>query len=216
MKRIPDAGVDSDADRPRKVERTSDLENKVVILTRERDALALKNRIMRQILDFRNATVARETQVTSYLRHVGVPTMPSEPYFRLKNAELLAACEEVDTMKEATLSETDACVRARSSNNAGHNRYLRSPAIHHAISLLGPEFNFVDYLDGENAFVRRDVFTCLSLIDVGRRLFQDIAAKFSEDVQEEEGTDEDEEGDTEEEGESEEEEEEAETEEDEQ
>jgi len=59
-------------------------------------------------------------------------------------------------------------------------------------------------------------FTRLSLTDVGRRLFQDIAAKFSEDVQEEEGTDEDEEGDTEEEGESEEEEEEAETEEDEQ
>ena len=59
-------------------------------------------------------------------------------------------------------------------------------------------------------------FACLSLTGVGRRLFQDIAAKFSEDVPEEEGTDEDEEGDTEEEGESEEEEEEAATEEDEQ
>lgn len=54
--------------RARKVERTKDLEKRVVSLTRMRDALTIKNRMMKQFIDVKNATLARETHVTSYLR----------------------------------------------------------------------------------------------------------------------------------------------------
>ena len=55
--------------RARKVERTKDLENRVVLLTRMRDALTIKNRMMKQLIDVKTATLAKETHVTSYLRY---------------------------------------------------------------------------------------------------------------------------------------------------
>ena len=54
--------------RARKVERTKDLEKRVVSLTRMRDALTVKNRMMKQFIDVKTATLAKETHVTSYLR----------------------------------------------------------------------------------------------------------------------------------------------------
>ena len=54
--------------RARKVERTKDLEKRVASLTRMRDALTFKNRMMKQFIDVKTATLAKETHVTSYLR----------------------------------------------------------------------------------------------------------------------------------------------------
>jgi len=111
--------------RARKVERTKDLEKRVVSLTRMRDALTIKNRMMKQFIDVKNATLARETHVTSYLR--------------LRNAQLIEALEEIYTIKAVTISESEML--------------LRTSAMRRAISLLGPDFNFLDYLICVNAYV---------------------------------------------------------------
>ena len=50
--------------RARKVERTKELEKRVVTLTKERDELIVKNRMMRHIMDLKASTRAGDARVT--------------------------------------------------------------------------------------------------------------------------------------------------------
>lgn len=128
----------SHATRVRRLERTVDLERRVVELTRTRDALVIKNRMMKQFIQVKTSTFGAETHVTSFLR--------------FRHAQLVAAREELDNVKTAPAADAIS--------------YIKSPALYRVISLLGPDFNFLDYLVSVNT------------------LFQKFADKFGDDVDE--------------------------------
>lgn len=72
-----------------------------------RDALTFKNRMMKQFIEVKSATLAKETHVTSYLRYSCTP-MSFDYEYRFRNAQLVSALEEIDTIKDAAYTEIES------------------------------------------------------------------------------------------------------------